>query len=208
MKLSAKYKRPTIVARLNKEGFDRGSMRGLNQSELTSFKEFLDKSGLFEYVQGHDNAAGCSILDKDIDKFHEWANEELKEIDFGENVYDVDFYEFGDSKILDSIIFDLSKYSSVWGQGNSQPLICVHNIKLTSKNVQICGSRADTVRFNYNGICYLQFHAKDLIEDLAKYDKMNVTVVGRANINEWGGNITPQIFIEDYEIQEDILTTF
>ena len=207
-KLSAKYKRPTIVTRLNDEGFDRGSMRGLNQSELTSFKEFLDKSGLFEYVQGHDNAAGCSILDKDIDKFHEWANEELKEIDFGENVYDVDFYEFGDSKILDSIIFDLSKYSSVWGQGNSQPLICVHNIKLTSKNVQICGSRADTVRFNYNGICYLQFHAKDLIEDLAKYDKMNVTVVGRANINEWGGNITPQIFIEDYEIQEDILTTF
>ena len=43
---------------------------------------------------------------------------------------------------------------------------------------------------------------------MAKYDKMNVTVVGRANINEWGGNITPQIFIEDYEIQEDILTTF
>ena len=37
---------------------------------------------------------------------------------------------------------------------------------------------------------------------------MNITVVGRANINEWGGNITPQIFIEDYEIQEDILTTF
>ena len=93
-------------------------------------------------------------------------------------------------------------------QGNSEPLICVHNIKLTSKNVQICGSRADTVRFNYNGICYLQFHAKDLIEDLAKYNKMNVTVVGRANINEWGGNVTPQIFIEDYEIQEDILTTF
>ena len=29
-------------ARLNNEGFDRGSMRGLNQSELTSFKEFLD----------------------------------------------------------------------------------------------------------------------------------------------------------------------
>ena len=37
MKLSAKFKRPTIVARLNKEGYNRGSMRGLNQSELVSF---------------------------------------------------------------------------------------------------------------------------------------------------------------------------
>ena len=61
MKLSAKFKRPTIVARLNEEGFNRGSMRGLNQSELVSFKDFLTESGMFEYVQGHDNAAGCSI---------------------------------------------------------------------------------------------------------------------------------------------------
>jgi single-stranded-DNA-specific exonuclease len=30
MKLSAKFKRPTIVARLNDQGFNRGSMRGLN----------------------------------------------------------------------------------------------------------------------------------------------------------------------------------
>ena len=208
MKLSAKYKRPTIVARLNDEGFNRGSMRGLNQSELTSFKEFLDKSGMFEYVQGHDNAAGCSIPDKSLLKFHEWANNELKDIDFGENVYDVDFFEFGDSKILDKIIFDLSKYSKTWGQGNNEPMICVHSIKLTSKDVQIIGSRADTVKFVYNGICYLQFHAKTLIEDLAKYDRMNITVVGRANINEWGGNVTPQIFIEDYEIQEDSLIAF
>jgi single-stranded DNA-specific DHH superfamily exonuclease len=41
MKLSAKFKRPTIVARLNDQGFNRGSMRGLNQSELVSFKDFL-----------------------------------------------------------------------------------------------------------------------------------------------------------------------
>ena len=32
----------TIVARLNNEGYDRGSIRGLNQSELVSFKDFLD----------------------------------------------------------------------------------------------------------------------------------------------------------------------
>lgn len=52
MKLAAKYKKPTIVARLNSEGYDRGSMRGLNQSALESFKDFLEQSKYFEYVAG------------------------------------------------------------------------------------------------------------------------------------------------------------
>lgn len=52
MKLSALYKRPTIVARRCEDGINKGSMRGLNQSELRSFKEFLEKSGLFTLVAG------------------------------------------------------------------------------------------------------------------------------------------------------------
>lgn len=52
MKLAARYKRPTIVARLNDEGYDRGSSRGLNESALKSFKEFMNKSGYFEYTAG------------------------------------------------------------------------------------------------------------------------------------------------------------
>lgn len=52
MQLSAKYKKPTIVARLNDEGYIRGSARGLNQSELKDFKQFVTDSGLFEYAQG------------------------------------------------------------------------------------------------------------------------------------------------------------
>lgn len=52
MQLSAKYKRPTIVARLNKEGYDKGSIRGLNNSGLPSFKQLLTDSKLCEYVQG------------------------------------------------------------------------------------------------------------------------------------------------------------
>ena len=52
MQLSAKYKKPTIVARLNDEGYVRGSARGLNASELVSFKDFLNSTGLFEYTAG------------------------------------------------------------------------------------------------------------------------------------------------------------
>ena len=46
--LSARYNKPTIVARLNDEGYIRGSARGLNKSELKSFKDFLNNTNLFE----------------------------------------------------------------------------------------------------------------------------------------------------------------
>ena len=52
MKLAAKYQKPTIVARLNDEGEIKGSSRGLNESELTSFKNFMDESGYFTFTAG------------------------------------------------------------------------------------------------------------------------------------------------------------
>ena len=205
MKLSAKFKRPTIVARLNKEGYNRGSMRGLNQSELVSFKDFLTESGMFEYVQGHDNAAGCSIPNSNLTKFHNWANDALKMIDFGENCYDVNFERIAADGDLSDIIIDIGNHNGIWGQQNPEPMIHVSDINITMNDVQVMGKNKDTVKFEKFGIAYMKFHAKDLIEELSKHPSMKVEVVGRANLNEWGGRVTPQIFIEDIEVKDNAL---
>lgn len=52
MRISAKFKKPTMVVRLNNDGYLRGSIRGVNNSPLKDFKQFLTDSGLFEYVSG------------------------------------------------------------------------------------------------------------------------------------------------------------
>lgn len=205
MKLSAKFKKPTIVARVNNEGYDRGSMRGLNQSELTSFKDFLEGSKYFEYVSGHDNAAGCSIKDKDLESFHKYANEALKNIDFGENVYDVDFIRTAAEKDISNIIFDLDKYHDLYGQGLDEPLIYVKDINITKNDIRIMGKNSDTVKIEKFGIAYMKFHAKDFIQELEKYDDIKLEIVGRPNLNEWMGNYTPQIFIENYQISNGAL---
>ncbi len=206
MQLSAKFKKPTIVARLNNEGYDRGSMRGLNQSELVSFKDFLEQSGYFEYVSGHDNAAGASIRDKDLADFHKYANEALKDIDFGENVYDVNFIRMAADKDIADIILDLDQYRYLYGQNIDEPLIYISDINLTKNDIQIIGKNADTVKFEKFGITYIKFHAKDLINELGLYNEMKVELVGRPNVNEWMGNYTPQIMIEDYEISDGSLS--
>ena len=115
MQLAAKYKRPTIVARLNDQGFDRGSARGMNQSELKDFKSFLTNSGFFEYAQGHANAFGVSINDDNLRDFHLFANQALSDIDFGENVYDVNFVRAGNSQDLTDLILDLGSQNGIWG---------------------------------------------------------------------------------------------
>ena len=203
MKLCAKFKRPTIVARLNKEGYNRGSMRGMNQSELTSFKDFLEQSSMFEYVSGHDNAAGVSILNASLSDFHKWANDALVNIDFGENCYDVNFERIAADEDIRDIILDIGSHDGIWGQQNDQPLIHVSDINVTMSDVKIMGKNMDTVKIEKFGIAYMKFHAKDLIEDLHKYSKVKLEIVGRANVNYWGGNIIPQIFIDDYEVKDN-----
>ena len=84
--------------------------------------------------------------------------------------------------------------------------IYINDINLTRNDIQIIGKNADTVKFEKFGITYIQFHAKQLIEDLAKYDDIKMEIIGRANINEWMGNITPQIFIEGYEVSDGSLS--
>ena len=202
MQLSAKFKKPTIVARLNEEGFIRGSARGLNESELSDFKTFLTDSGYFEYALGHANAFGCSINNKYLSDFHNYANAKLKDIDFGENVYDVNFISSANNKELEKIINDLGSYPQLWGQHNLEPLIYIKDINLTPNDIQIIGKNKDTVKFEKFGITYIQFHAKQLIEDLSNLNDIKMEIVGKANINEWMRRITPQVFIEGYEVSD------
>ena len=205
MKLSAKYKKPTIVARLNEEGEIKGSSRGLNDSELTSFKNFMDESGYFTFTAGHDNACGIGILDKNLAAFHEYANKELAAIDFGETWYEVNFERIAADSDITDIIYDITQHDDIWGQHNNEPLIHIKDINITKNNVRIMGKNSDTVKIEKFGISYMMFHAKNMIQELAQYDQIKLEVVGRANLNEWMGSYTPQIFITNYQIEDGSL---
>ena len=205
MKLAAKYQKPTIVARLNDEGEIKGSSRGLNESELTSFKNFMDESGYFTFTAGHDNACGIGILDKNLAAFHEYANEALKDVDFGESWYEVNFERIAADTDIEDLIIDITEHEDIWGQGNPEPFIHIRDINITKNDIQIMGKTQDTVKITKFGIAYMKFHAKDMIEQLGKYDEIKLEVVGRANLNEWMGRYTPQIFISNYQIEDNTL---
>lgn len=203
MSIASKYKRPTIVARLNNEGYIRGSARAPGNTELKSFKNFMASTKLFEYTLGHDQALGVSILDRNLSTFHEIANKELSKIDFGENYYDADFVMRADDPKIGEAIEELCAIEQVYGQQNEEPVMAITNLSVSQNDVKIIGKNLDTLRIEKNGITYVKFRAKDLIRELKDFPgDMDITLVGKPNLNEWGGKTTPQIFITDLEIED------
>ena len=202
MKLAAKFKKPTIVARLNDEGYIRGSARAVSNSPLPNLKSFFTNSGFFEYAMGHEGAHGISISNKKLSDFHNWANKELADVNFGEGVYDVNFSRAAADKDIEDIIFDLAKYENTWGQNNPEALLYIHDLNITRNDYQIIGKDKTTIKIEKFGITYLKFHAKKLIEELEQLNEIKMELIGKPNVNEFAGRVTPQIFIEDYEIQD------
>ena len=206
MKLAAKYQKPTIVARLNEEGEIKGSSRGLNESELKSFKNFMDESGYFTFTAGHDNACGIGILDKNLSDFHTYANQKLADINFGESWYEVNFERIAADQDIKDLICNVAANEDIWGQGNPEPLIHIKDINITKADIRIMGKNQDTVKIEKFGVAYMKFHAKNFIQELGQYNgDVKLEVVGRANLNEWGGYKTPQIFITNYQIDDNTL---
>lgn len=202
MGVASKYKKPVMLGRVNADGFFKGSIRNFSGSPLENFREFLLSSNYMEFVEGHSSAAGYSLKNSNVEKLLNYCNVQLKDVDFNEGAYDVDFVVNGNCSYLKNLIFELEKGRGLFGQGNPEPVIAIENITLPQSKISIIGSNKDTVRFEYNGITYVKFKALKIIEELKNYNKINITVIGRGNINEWGNRRTPQILIDDISFEE------
>lgn len=199
---SAKYQHPVLI--LNERDHDgeiwwEGSARGLSDSELTNFKEFLMNTGLVEYAEGHPNAFGIGIKDCNIQKFIEFTNEKLKDIDF-RPIYWVDFIYKSDT-LNPNTILTIGQYNYLWGQQLDKPKIAIEDINITPDNIQVM--KGPSLKFTVNEIEYIKFKVTEeeikLFQDNAV---INTTIVGECDINTWGGMERPQIIITDYEINK------
>lgn len=209
MGVAAKYKKPVLLGRVNKDGYLKGSMRGRGESELKDFRSFLLESGYMDYVEGHNNAAGFAIKESDIPKLYQYANKKLKDINFNEGFYEADFIINGNCSYLNEMIFDLWKGKNIYGQNCPEPIIVTQNLTIRPDNIKIIGAYKDTIKITFNNTTFMKFKAKDLIEQLQNYSSGFIaTIVGRPSVNSWNGTETPQILIEDIEINQIDNNTF
>ena len=200
MNVVSKYHKPVMIGRRNNANLIQGSIRSDgNFAGLPSFKKFLEDSGLVTYTAGHDNAAGWGLNGDKLNALISYANKKLKAEDF-ENCYRVDYILNGE-EYNDELLETLASHPEYFGNHIDEPTIVIENIPLM--NIMAMGANKDSMKISYNGIDYVKFKDTDFVEKITNNRAKKLTVYGRANLNEWMGKKSVQIFITDYELKED-----
>ena len=195
-----KYHKPVMLGRRNNNNEIQGSIRSDgNFAGLPSFKKFLEDSGLVTYTAGHDNAAGWGLNGDKLDALLNYANSHLKAEDF-ENCYIVDYILDG-SDYNEELLGSIAAHPEFFGNHIDEPKIIIKNIPLM--NFTTMGADNSSAKIIYNDIAYVKFKDAQFIEDVKNNRMKTLTVYGRPNLNDWMGTKTVQIFIEDYEFEED-----
>lgn len=204
-RLVSEYQRPVII--LNEYNVDNeivweGSARGYEKSQLKDLQTFEQKSNLINWAQGHTNAHGLSISNENLFKFIDYCNQELKDIEFTPD-YRVDFiWQYSD--ILAKNILDIGNLKHLWGKDVEEALVVIKGIRVTANNLHLMAKdRNPTLKIDLkDNIKAIKFKSGEE-EYNNLYTEQGCVVIDilcKCEINEYCGNINPQLIIQDYEI--------
>ncbi|CDH95440.1 single-stranded-DNA-specific exonuclease RecJ [Bacillus velezensis] len=203
--LAEEYKKPVLLARNDPDkGEDilSGSIRGYDKGFIKDFKKVLIDTGLFEFVEGHPNAAGFAIKRQNLILVNKVLNEKFKDIDIEEDVQNVDF-EIPANQLRKEFLIKLYSYKDYWGYKVEEPLVAITELEVDVDQIEHIGKKnKTTIKFKHGDIEYIRF--KSDTEYFEKLTQSNGTlilnVVGKARVNEYKGRQTPQIEIYDLEV--------
>ena len=207
-KFMSKYQRPCCILTEVKEndGLEihtsyQGSARGCDKTGVTNFKDICDATGVTMYGEGHQGAFGLGIEEDCIADFIQKTNEILKDTS-DEPVYFVDYIYNGES-VEPQNILDIANMGQFWGKDMDESLIAIERLKVTANMVTLMSpDKSPTLKITLpNRTSIIKFgSSQEEYEKFISDGFVEVNIIGKCNKNEWMGNVTPQIFMEDYEI--------
>lgn len=202
MRLADWAGKPCIVLREHTEGVLGGSARNCRNSIVKDFKELINSVGIFNFAAGHSNAFGTELNTDKLDEAREALNLALENYEYDDTIYCdfiLDAYDM-DYEFIKTI--DDNKW--VWGQGVEEPTIAIENIEVVTEDCVVMGKNLDSVSFMYGGIKYCKFKCQP-DDELLRFanglcdDYATLNIVGKCSLNEYKGNYTAQVIIDDYE---------
>ena len=178
-----------------------GSGRNGNFYGLPDLKEQLLKYNAY-FCSGHDNAFGAFLLPSQIQTIVESFDRDFNSATFEDTVYEVDYWFHTGEEIDKEMLLEIASYSDLWGNSIPQPKFAF-DINYNSSQIKIMGANQDSLKITYNGIDFVAFKCGDIIAQLQEKESGHISIVGRAQLNEWNGRRTIQIMIDDIEINAE-----
>lgn len=206
-KIQAKYQHPTLVLReVEEDGIKylKGSGRNYSNCEIEDMRSICEGTGLVEYAQGHAGAFGVCLKEENEQSFIEATNKAYEGIEFVPT-YWVDYIWNAQDHFYNHV-FALGGLD-IYGQNVQESLICLENIPLDYTNVTLMGLAKGhpTLKITINGVDIIKFHSSEEEYDEFISPGTTITLIAKAALNEWNGNISPQLLVEDFELSEKIV---
>lgn len=194
--LASKFMKPIIIVDYNKkEDLYTGS--GRSYGGFDELRDILNDSEHIEYAKGHGSAFGIGISKENIESVSVHLNDMMSNVDFSKK-YKVDFL-IPLKSMNSSIIEEISELSPVWGKDITEPKIVINDFKLNDVNLEIIGSKLDTIQMQRGNITYIMFKQnKDVILKLK--NTKEIEIVGTCSINKYKEIKQYQFIIDDINI--------
>lgn len=198
-KLQSIYQKPTLVF-VDDGDMLKGSARNYSKSDIADFRGYCRDSGLFSLAEGHASAFGAQMESENFKAFMEKADSELSSDT--EPVYWVD-YEWKLDQIAPKDVLEISNHRDYWGQQMDEPMVALSQIPISKVRTELLSpDKNPTTRITLpNGVQLIKF--KSSMEEKDWFNRMyKFSIVGHCAKNEYGGNVTPEIIIEDWDVQD------
>lgn len=206
IKVAEYFNKPALLYRTAKEdGCVGGSARNTDHSGLQDLRKFCNDTELFEFCQGHGNAFGFEIKREKIDELLKVADETLDNV-ADSNVTYVDFdVDFEDVSPL--CYMDIYKARRVWTtNGIEEPKAHIYNLWCNTSNITISDKGYMKIKLGDVDVVQLGVNENHpiyiLLDDLFGEDAdVELEIIGTIGMNDFKGNLTKQIRIEQLEIK-------
>lgn len=208
--LAEYYQRPVIIT--FKKGSDYvGSLRvpDTDNPIYQNFKDQCNDSGYCTFAAGHQEAAGIGIRGGCVNKLMEHFDEKYKEAS-SEIYFNVDFVMDANDERIKDLVGQMYSIRDIHGQGLKEPKIAITNVKVAPSTLRLVGQKASTLWITAPHCKFINFRSsKEEYDSLRNHAGStsetelfySATIIGKEpDMNEWAGEITPQLKIADYEI--------
>ncbi|CAL8901975.1 putative single-strand DNA-specific exonuclease; phage SPbeta [Bacillus pumilus] len=201
-KLADTFKRPVLLARdAEKAEFLTGSIRGYDKGEVKNFKELLVGTGLFEFVEGHANAAGFCIKKNSFKEINSALNDLLKDIEH-KTVLDVDF-EIPFKLLKEDFILEIGNQRELWGYKLEEPLVAITDIHVNKSEIEILKKRTTTLKIRSNQVEFKkQFYKNEFPQLTDESESYVLACIGKCKLSSEN---KPYIEIVDLEVVHSFL---
>lgn len=202
MKIASMYNKPCLLIRKSYGTQYSGSGRNVD-CDLGDLKGFLADTNLFKWIQGHPSAFGVSIERDNIRKAIEKINQQLENFDFSKTHY-VDFVLNADELEV-VLVLDMAMTKPYYAHGIDEMKVVVNDIEIEPEDVDVIGKTGNVIKFGVNGVEFIKFNCSE--EEVNFFTNglscVKINVLGKPSVNEFNGNKTPQVIIEEYEVTNE-----